>query len=159
MHVMIVNHIGIYGICIRDNKLLCIQKERGPYKNRFDLPGGSQKESEGLTETLVREFREETGYEIEDYVNCRAYDAFVEESNRTVRHIMVFYDVDINLKQQDAISEKLEDELNDSSGIYWIDLEELDIKNSSPLILKLKQELSDEKGALEKVVYKNWRIL
>jgi hypothetical protein len=38
-------------------------------------------------------------------------------------------------------------------------LEELDIKNSSPLILKLKQELSDEKGALEKVVYKNWRIL
>ena len=159
MHVMIVNHIGIYGICIRDNKLLCIQKERGPYKNRFDLPGGSQKESEGLTETLVREFREETGYEIEDYVNCRVYDAFVEESNRTVRHIMVFYDVDINLKQQDAISEKLEDELNDSSGIYWIDLEELDIKNSSPLILKLKQELSDEKGALEKVVYKNWRIL
>ena len=156
---MIVNHIGIYGICIRDNKVLCIQKERGPYKNRFDLPGGSQKESEGLTETLVREFREETGYEIEDYVNCRAYDAFVEESNRTVRHIMVFYDVDINLEQQDAISEKLEDELNDSSGIYWIDLEELDIKNSSPLILKLKQELSDEKGALEKVVYKNWRIL
>ena len=156
---MIVNHIGIYGICIRDNKLLCIQKERGPYKNRFDLPGGSQKESEGLTETLVREFREETGYEIEDYVNCRAYDAFVEESNRTVRHIMVFYDVDINLEQQDAISEKLEDELNDSSGIYWIDLEELDIKTSSPLILKLKQELSDEKGALEKVVYKNWRIL
>ena len=156
---MIVNHIGIYGICIRDNKLLCIQKERGPYKNRFDLPGGSQKENEGLTETLVREFREETGYEIEDYVNCRAYDAFVEESNRTVRHIMVFYDVDINLEQQDAISEKLEDELNDSSGIYWIDLEELDIKNSSPLILKLKQELSDEKGALEKVVYKNWRIL
>ena len=156
---MIVNHIGIYGICIRDNKLLCIQKERGPYKNRFDLPGGSQKESEGLTETLVREFREETGYEIEDYVNCRAYDAFVEESNRTVRHIMVFYDVDINLEQQDAISEKLEDELNDSSGIYWIDLEELDIKNSSPLILKLKQELSNDKSALEKVVYKNWTIL
>ena len=72
---------------------------------------------------------------------------------------MVFYDVDINLEQQDTISEKLEDELNDSSGIYWIDLEKLDIKNSSPLILKLKQELSNDKGALEKVVYKNWEIL
>ena len=72
---------------------------------------------------------------------------------------MVFYDVDINLEQQDTILEKLEDELNDSSGIYWIDLEELDIKNSSPLILKLKQELSNDKGALEKVVYKNWTIL
>ena len=156
---MIINHIGIYGICIRDNKLLCIKKERGPYKNRFDLPGGSQKENEGLTETLVREFQEETGYHIKGHGNCRVYDVFVEESNRTVHHIMVFYNVDINLEQQDTISEKLEDELNDSSGIYWIDLEELDIKNSSPLILKLKQELSNDKGSLEKVVYKNWTIL
>ena len=156
---MIINHIGVYGICIKDNKLLCIKKERGPYKNRFDLPGGSQKENEGLTETLVREFQEETGYHMKGYGNCRVYDVFVEESNRTVHHIMVFYNVDINLEQQDAISEKLEDELNDSSGIYWIDLEELDIKNSSPLILKLKQELSNDKGALEKVVYKNLTIL
>ena len=130
-----------------------------PYKNRFDLPGGSQKENEGLTETLVREFQEETGYHIKGHGNCRVYDVFVEESNRTVHHIMVFYNVDINLEQQDMISEKLEDELNDSSGIYWIDLEELDIKNSSPLILKLKQELGNDKGALEKVVYKNWTIL
>ena len=156
---MIVNYIGIYGICIRDNKVLCIQKERGPYKNRFDLPGGSQKEKEGLAETLVREFREETGYGIEEYANCRVYDVFVEEYNRTVHHIMVFYDVDINLEQQDTILEKLEDELNDSSGIYWINLEELDIKNSSPLILKLKQELSNDKNTLDKVVYKNWEIL
>lgn len=147
---MIINYIGVYGICIKDNKLLCIKKVRGPYKNRFDLPGGSQKESEGLTETLVREFQEETGCQIKGYGNCRAYDVFVEESNRTVHHIMVFYNVDINLEQQDTISEKLEDELNDSSGIYWIDFEELDINNSSPLILKFKQELSNDKGALEK---------
>ena len=156
---MIINYIGVYGICIKDNKLLCIKKVRGPYKNRFDLPGGSQKESEGLTETLVREFQEETGCQIKGYGNWRAYDVFVEESNRTVHHIMVFYNVDINLEQQDTISEKLEDELNDSSGIYWIDFEELDINNSSPLILKFKQELSNDKGALEKVVYKNWEIL
>ena len=156
---MIINYIGVYGICIKDNKLLCIKKVRGPYKNRFDLPGGSQKESEGLTETLVREFQEETGCQIKGYGNCRAYDVFVEESNRTVHHIMVFYNVDINLEQQDTISEKLEDELNDSSGIYWIDFEELDINNSSPLILKSKQELSNDKTILEKVVYKNWEIL
>ena len=156
---MIINYIGVYGICIKDNKLLCIKKVRGPYKNRFDLPGGSQKESEGLTETLVREFQEETGCQIKGYGNCRAYDVFVEESNRTVHHIMVFYNIDINLEQQDTILEKLEDELNDSSGIYWIDLEELDIKNSPPLILKLKQELSNDKNTLEKVIYKNWEIL
>lgn len=156
---MIIDYIGIYGICIRDNKLLCIKKERGPYKNRFDLPGGNQKENEGLTETLVREFREETGYAIENYGNCRVYDVFVEETNRTVHHIMVFYDVNVNFEQQDVVSEKLEDKLNDSSGIYWINLEKLDITNSSPLILKLKQELGNDETVFEKVVYKNWEIL
>ena len=156
---MIVNHIGIYGICIKDNRLLCIKKEQGPYKNRFDLPGGSQKENEGFTETLVREFKEETGYQIENYRNCRVYDIFVEETNRTVHHIMVFYDVDVNFEQQDEVLEKLVDELNDSSGIYWIDLEKLDISNASPVILKLVQELSNDKTILEKVVFKNWKIL
>ena len=156
---MIIDYIGIYGICIRDNKLLCIKKERGPYKNRFELPGGSQKENEGLTETLVREFREETGYAIENYGNCRVYAVFAEETNRTVHHIMVFYDVNVNFEQQDVVSEKLEDELNDSSGIYWINLEKLDITNSSPLILKLKQELGNDETVFEKVVYKNWEIL
>ena len=156
---MIVNHIGVYGVYIKDNKLLCIRKERGPYKNRFDLPGGSQKEYESLTETLVREFQEETGYQIDDYSNCRAFDVFVEETNRTVHHIMVFYDVDVNLNEQDAVLEKLEDELNDSSGLYWIDLKELDISNASPLILKLKQELDNDETVYEKAVYKNWEIL
>lgn len=156
---MIVNHIGVYGVCIKDNKLLCIRKERGPYKNRFDLPGGSQKEYESLTETLVREFQEETGYQIDDYSNCRAYDVFVGEINRTVHHIMVFYDVDVNLNEQDAVLEKLEDELNDSSGLYWIDLKELKISNASPLILKLKQELGNDETVYEKTVYKNWEIL
>ena len=156
---MIVNHIGVYGVYIKDNKLLCIRKERGPYKNRFDLPGGSQKEYESLTETLVREFQEETGYQIDDYSNCRAFDVFVEETNRTVYHIMVFYDVDVNLNEQDVVLEKLEDELNDSSGLYWIDLKELDISNASPLILKLKKELGNDETVYEKAVYKNWEIL
>ena len=99
---MIVNHIGIYGICIKDNRLLCIKKEKGPYRNRFDLPGGSQK---------------------------------------------------------DVVLEILDDELNDSSGIYWINLEKLDISNASPVILKLVQELSNDEAILEKVVYNNWKIL
>ena len=66
----------------------------------------------------------------------------------------LLYDVNVNYEQKDVIPEKLEDELNDSSGIYWIDFEELDINNFTPLILKLKQELSNDKTALQKVVYK-----
>ena len=76
---MVIDYLGIYGVCLKENKVLCIKKAREPYKNRFDLPGGSQKTSEGFTETLVREFLEETGYKVNSYNNCRVYDVFVEE--------------------------------------------------------------------------------
>ena len=76
---MVIDYLGIYGVCLKENKVLCIKKERGLYKDRFDLPGGSQKTSEGFTETLVREFLEETGNKVSFYDNCRVYDVFVEE--------------------------------------------------------------------------------
>ena len=32
---------GVYGICVEDGNLLVINKNGGPYTNRYDLPGGS----------------------------------------------------------------------------------------------------------------------
>ena len=49
----IKNHFGVYGVCYKHGYLLCIQKIIGPYKNRLDLPGGSQQLGEGLTEPQV----------------------------------------------------------------------------------------------------------
>lgn len=43
----IKQHFGVYGVCLQDGKLLCIEKTRGPYRHRFDLPGGSQELGEG----------------------------------------------------------------------------------------------------------------
>ncbi|MFU2205868.1 hypothetical protein [Streptococcus pluranimalium] len=47
-----LSHFGVYGICIKGGKLLCVRKNRGPYKNRYDLPGGSQESGESLLEHL-----------------------------------------------------------------------------------------------------------
>ena len=75
---MTVDYLGVYGVCLKDNRVLSTKKT-GPYKNRYDLPGGSQKHKEGFTETLVREYLEETGYLVNSYNNCRVYDVLVEE--------------------------------------------------------------------------------
>ena len=76
---MTVDYLGVYGVCLKDNRVLSIKKTTGPYKNRYDLPGGIQKHKEGFTETLVREYLEETGYLVNSCNNCRVYDVFVEE--------------------------------------------------------------------------------
>ena len=138
---MVIDYLGIYGVCLKENKVLCIKKARGPYKNRFDLPGGSQKTSEGFKETLVREFLEETGYKVSFYNNCRVYD------------------VKIETYQSKEIQTFLGNEKNDSAGIYWMDISELNITNASPLLLKLKQEILNDSNILEKIEYKSWRIL
>lgn len=152
------NHFGVYGVCYRKNKLLCIEKNAGPYKGRFDLPGGSQEIGEGLTDTLVREVLEETGYTVLSYSKPRVYDAFVKEEgmNFMVHHIMVFYDFKIdNTIDQKVLPSLVDDGANDSER--WVELDEINVENSSPLVLKIKQELLGEEQ-LDKVIYSNWTV-
>jgi ADP-ribose pyrophosphatase YjhB (NUDIX family) len=53
-------HLGVYGICIHEGKILLIHKIGGPYANRYDLPGGRVEPNEPLVDALRREFEEET---------------------------------------------------------------------------------------------------
>lgn len=156
----IKKHFGVYGVCYKHGYLLCIQKTAGPYKNRLDLPGGSQQLGEGLTETLIREVMEETGFTVRSYSNPRIYDVFVREklTNFMVHHIMALYDVEINEKaSQVNISETVSDGANDSLGYVWMDIQKITEENASPLVLKVKSELLGF-PELDKTSYMNWKV-
>ena len=156
----IKNHFGVYAVCYKHGYLLCIQKTAGPYKNRLDLPGGSQQLGEGLTETLIREVMEETGFTVRSYSNPRIYDVFVREklTNFMVHHIMALYDVEINEKaSQVNISETVSDGANDSLGYVWMDIQKITEENASPLVLKVKSELLGF-PELDKTSYMNWKV-
>ena len=73
--------------------------------------------------------------------------------------MMVFYDGEIETYQSKEIQTFLGNEKNDSAGIYWMDISELNITNASPLLLKLKQEILNDSNILEKIEYKSWSIL
>ena len=156
----IKKHFGVYGVCYEDGKLLCIEKTRGPYQNRFDLPGGSQELSEGLTETLKREVLEETGYTLSRYLNPRIYDVLVQEEGQdfAVHHTMAFYDVVLDFESsQKSLPHEVLDGSNDSANVIWLNLEEITEENASPLVLKVKAELRGF-PELERISYRNWKV-
>ena len=156
----IKKHFGVYGICLQEGKLLCIEKTRGPYQHRFDLPGGSQEIGEGLTETLQREVLEETGYTLSRYLNPRIYDVLVQEEGQdfAVHHIMAFYDIELDFEgPHKSLPHEVLDGSNDSANALWLNLEEITADNVSPLVLKVKAELRGF-PELELTSYKNWKV-
>ena len=156
----IKHHFGVYGVCLQDGKLLCIEKTRGPYQHRFDLPGGSQEIGEGLTETLKREVLEETGYALSSYSNPRIYDVLVQEEGQdfAVHHIMAFYNIVLDFERsQQSLPQELLDGSNDSANAVWLNLEEVTADNASPLVLKAKAELRGF-PELDKTSYMNWMV-
>ena len=156
----IKNHFGVYGVCFENGKLLCIEKTRGPYQHRYDLPGGSQEVGEGLTEALGREVLEETGYKVNGYANPRIYDVLVQEEGKdfAVHHIMAFYDIVLDFESsQKSLPHEVLDGSNDSANVIWLNLEEITEKNASPLVLKVKAELRGF-PELDKTSYMNWKV-
>ena len=156
----IKKHFGVYGVCLQEGKLLCIEKTRGPYQHRFDLPGGSQEVGEGLTETLKREVLEETGYTLSRYLNPRIYDVLVhgEGQGFAVHHLMAFYDIVLDFEgSQKSLPHEVLDGSNDSANAIWLNLEEITADNASPLVLKVKAELLGF-PELDKTSYMNWKV-
>ncbi|WP_240903766.1 NUDIX hydrolase [Chengkuizengella sediminis] len=149
---------GVYGICVKEDKLLVINKNAGPYINRFDLPGGSLEDGESLVSAMKREFLEETGLTIEIKQNIGTCDFMLpwkwKEFNH-VHHIAVFYEVE---NTSDVFSSPVIFEGQDSLGAQWIRKEEVSVENASPLILKAFEWLSSKKLDINVQHYEEWIV-
>ncbi|MDU7040264.1 MAG: NUDIX hydrolase, partial [Lactococcus lactis] len=116
----LLKHFGVYGVAIDNDKLLVIEKNSGPYQNRYDLPGGSQEVGESMVDTLEREILEETGFTVLSSAKSRLYSAWIYENDRRVvsHHIFNLFDVKLN-----HVSKKLPqfvpDGKNDSDRAVW----------------------------------------
>ncbi|MBP1914235.1 ADP-ribose pyrophosphatase YjhB (NUDIX family) [Lederbergia galactosidilyticus] len=149
---------GVYGILIKNGKLLVINKSGGPYKNRFDLPGGNLEDGEGLFQALRREFEEETGIDIEIKEQIGAVDFMLPwdwKDYTAVHHIAIFYLVN---KIGGEISEPEQFDGQDSLGAVWVSKREISQENASPLVLKAFQWLRTGEFGIQTYHYRNWEI-
>ncbi|MHC0038868.1 NUDIX hydrolase [Pseudoneobacillus sp. C159] len=150
--------LGVYGLYFNEGKLLVINKNGGPYINRFDLPGGSLEESESLTEAMKREFFEETGIEIEIEKNLGVIDFMLPwkwKEFSHVHHIGIYYLVS-KIGGNLIIPEQFDGQ--DSLGALWVSENEVTLNNSSPLVLKAFEWLKKGELGIDVECYQKWEV-
>ena len=133
---------GAYGIIIKDDKILLIKKNGGPYDGKLDLPGGTIEFHEKPENTLKRELLEEVGIVAKKF---KLFDAdsvdFEWEFNNLLidgHHVGIFYEV---LEFENNIQSSLNiDEVNDDSlGAEFYSIKKLN-KTDLSLIALLELE-------------------
>ena len=67
-----MNYLGVYGVLIRNDKIVLIKKAKGAFIGKLDIPGGGIEFDEEPIETLKREVMEETGL---DVINQKIFDS------------------------------------------------------------------------------------
>lgn len=136
-------HIGVYGLIIKEDKIILIKKKTGPYDGKLDLPGGSIEFGETPSETLKRELQKEVGINILDYNLFDASSVLVDwdYNNEIIKteYIGIFYKVS---NYNGDIKKELEiDNVNDDSlGADFYDIKDLTKdKLSAIVILELEK--------------------
>ncbi len=125
-------HLGIYGVLLKEKRILLIKKARGPYTGKFDLPGGKLEHGEDLQEGLAREWLEETGVIVHSaqlLTNLTTQVSFEYEGEG-----IDMYQVGLIYEITDADLSTLEKDVNfeDSLGAVWIDPATVDPATLSP---------------------------
>ena len=152
---------GCYGIIADASGLVVIKKTGGPYINRYDLPGGSLEDGEGLEDCLVREVKEETGLTVlksnQIGITSFRYPWDYQQWHEN-QHLCVFYQVQ---KYQGNLLSKVKQFMGqDSLGAIKVPLKTLTIENASPLVLKAKEILlQPDKINLKDQTFSNWEVL
>ena len=133
---------GVYGIIIKDDKILLIKKNGGPYDGKLDLPGGTIEFHEKPENTLKRELLEEVGIVVKKFklLDADSVDFEWEFNNLLIdgHHVGIFYEV---LEFENNIQSSLNiDEVNDDSlGAEFYSIKKLN-KTDLSLIALLELE-------------------
>lgn len=125
-------HFGVYARIVRNGRLLCVKKTRGPYTGLLDLPGGRPEFAENWEDALRRELMEEVGVNSVSTAGCTRFSLHVDfntagESIDFHHHGAV---ADVHLWS--ALSER-EMSSSDTNGWEWFDIGSDDRSRLSPL--------------------------
>ena len=108
------------GALVKDNKILLTKGG-----DDYSLPGGHVQIGETSNETVVREFKEETGFDVEPLNVISTYENFWNWDDKKCHQLCIFY----RLKMKDETQELVPNPDTNEAKYVWVNLKQLnDIK-------------------------------
>ena len=86
-----LSRFGVYALLKYKRKIILIKKGRGPYKGRWDLPGGKIDFGESPQDALEREVMEETGLKVKSLHLADAIGYKKQTAKETLHHVGIIY--------------------------------------------------------------------
>jgi ADP-ribose pyrophosphatase YjhB (NUDIX family) len=87
--------VAAYGVCINDDDEILLARWLGPNGKRWILPGGGIDHGEHPHDAVIREFEEETGFQVEVVRLIGIDSEFREEADRDYHALRIMYEVRI----------------------------------------------------------------
>ena len=112
------------GVLIKDNKILLTKGG-----NDYSLPGGHNQIGETSQETIVREFKEETGLDVEPLNVISTYENFWKWEDKDCHQLCIYY----KLKMVDETQELVPNPDTNDTKFIWLELEKLKSVNLYPI--------------------------
>jgi ADP-ribose pyrophosphatase YjhB (NUDIX family) len=138
-----VTRIGAYGIALKEDCILLVDKIKGPYTGLLDLPGGGIESGEHPEDALKREFLEEVAMEFRslEFVERHAFQLEVNKDGENFHfyHFGYLYRVSEFTEISDVLAEET---------FAWHPIKTLDLERLTPFACAAIGHIDAEKSRL-----------
>jgi ADP-ribose pyrophosphatase YjhB (NUDIX family) len=132
MELSKVTRMGVYGVAIQNGKILLVKQKAGPFKGRYDFPGGGIEFGESPEEALRREFSEEVAMDFSAHTFLDNISSVLQVGQEYVFYqIGMIYEV-FGLQGIEGCKGELE--------YFWVDLKTLTEEDCSMLLWKIVKD-------------------
>ena len=128
-----VTRTGVYGLVVKQGRILLVTQRVGPYAGKYDFPGGGLEHGETFEEALRREFLEEVSMQFEcmqllSAVTTQIHYIFdLDNSERDFYQVGVIYSVK-------GLKEVTNPDTSERLIFSWVDPGIINPENASPFV-------------------------
>ena len=112
--------VGTGAIIVCDGKMLLEKRKNDPGKGRWSVPGGVVELGENVTQTVIREVKEETGLDVAEPEHIDVVDQITRDENGRIKYHFVIIDYLVNLKGGTLNA------ASDADALQWVSLDDVE---------------------------------